>query len=557
MRTGRQRCWRVLRVVLLTAALTVASGKIAETSFGQSPPTISPQTVPATGRHEALPRVFQFGRYAVTVGSRQGTGLQLLDRIAGPGGIQGAPGTTDGRLDVFLDRGEHKIVTHADDKGSGDATLSVHAFSERNGTQPPLLVELKPVDTALDDLEQRAYWVEVKERRQVLFEAAGRNLADLRLWSNGDWLVAVAPEIEVVTPQPGRPLRLCRLAATLDPGFYLLTAYGGLPQPWTGNSAEHPFHLRFGIPELGSAGRARYAVSPFGVDRWLVPGPPNYFRLELPEARPAEIAVSWFDAQRPFEAGNNSARIDKNSLLPVAEVESSGQGGKESARQLITVSAAAGQPYLLQHFDSGEPYFSGGRVWRIHDDGRYWVSTIHAGDPADSVDATGILMRTPRWHPQDPHVPPFASQVVDPAKGQGWARRFNLLAPVTLFFHVDAAGKYEVVSRGVEAKFRIEPFFIEPPEHYEVPDSHGTGWVWDLNPGTYVLRAEPVKKGIINVALRPANPPGAPDPFATLLGKDREAELRSLRAAVQFPEIDVDHNYYYTLFLNEQQMPSG
>jgi hypothetical protein len=47
----------------------------------------------------------------------------------------------------------------------------VHRFSERNGAQPPLLVELKPVDSSLDDFEQRTYWLEVKERRQVILDA--------------------------------------------------------------------------------------------------------------------------------------------------------------------------------------------------------------------------------------------------------------------------------------------------------------------------------------------------------------------------------------------------
>src|SRR5205823_7032933 len=66
-------------------------------------PTLSRTTVPARGRQEAILAVPAFGRYAVTVASPQGTALQLVDRIAGPGQAQGTTGKTDGRLDV-LDR---------------------------------------------------------------------------------------------------------------------------------------------------------------------------------------------------------------------------------------------------------------------------------------------------------------------------------------------------------------------------------------------------------------------------------------------------------------------
>src|SRR6266576_1977139 len=87
---------------------------------------------PARGRQEVILTVPAFGRYAVTVASPQGTALQLVDRIAGPGQAQGRTGKTDGRLDVFLDRGEYQVLAFAPEKGSGDAQLKVRGFTERN-----------------------------------------------------------------------------------------------------------------------------------------------------------------------------------------------------------------------------------------------------------------------------------------------------------------------------------------------------------------------------------------------------------------------------------------
>ncbi len=548
MLMDRQRLrWRL--ILVLPLALVPLGANPAACSAAQSAPTLSRTTLPATGRQEAILTISKFGRYAITVSSPQGTALQLLDRIAGPGEIHGVPGKTDGRLDVFLDRGVHKIVTHADPKGIGTARLSVHSFTERSAPQPPALVELKPTDGTLNDFEQVSYWVEVKERRQVIFEAAGRNLTDLRLWTNGDWLVNAEPSTEVVMPQEGRPLLVCRLTTALNPGVYLLTAYGGASEPWTEDSPDHPFHLRFGIPRLGEVGRSRHTVSAFGIDRWLVPKRPTYFRVELPEARPATLTVGTFNELSPFAASDTMAQIQKSSLVPVAELEYFDR----SADRLVTVAGAAGQPYVFQHFDVGEPYFGGRRVWPLGDQGTYWVSTIHSGDPTDSVDATALILRWPRRPlPANPHIEPFAAQVVELAPGSAWVRHCNLLDSLTVFLHVQKAGTYEIAARGTEARFRIEPFLVYRPEHYEPPEMKGSGSLWDLDAGYYVLTAEPVKQGIVDIAVRPKAASPVSDLFNKLIGKSRTEELQSLRGAAQFPEVVVDHDYQYSMFINQQ-----
>src|SRR5436309_3946903 len=502
-------------------------------------PALSRTTVPARGRQEAILTVPAFGRYAVTVASPQGTALQLVDRIAGPGQAQGTTGKSDGRLDVFLDRGEYQVVAYAPEKGSGDAQLKVRGFTEGNTPEPPLLVELKPVETALDDYEQRSWWVEVKERRRVILEAAGRNLADLRLWTGGSWLVDAEPAREVVAAQPGRPMLVCRLAAELNPGLYLLTAYGGASQPQAEESAEHPLHLRFGIPRLAAVGRQRFTVSPFAADRWLVPGDASYFRLELPEARPATLRVGA-DVSHPFEASGSAATIGKSALVPVAELDL----GSSTADRVVTVTAAPGQPYLLQHFSLGTPSVCGGRYWPLRREGKYWVSSVHSGDPNDSVDATAIVTRWGWPNAKDAHERPFRAQVIGLAPRQPWVRRANLLETTNAFLRVERTGKYEILARGVEARFRIEPFFTSLLPNYAPPDMRGSGSVWDLDAGYYVLTAEPVKKGIVDLAVHAA---GEGDPFA------RAGPGGSVRrTAAQFPVFKVRRDHSYTVYLNRQ-----
>ena len=78
----------------------------SEQGFG----TLSHGSVQATGKRDAILSVSRFGRYAVTANSAQGTAVQLVSRMIGPGEVQGDAGTANGRIDAFLDRGDYKIV---------------------------------------------------------------------------------------------------------------------------------------------------------------------------------------------------------------------------------------------------------------------------------------------------------------------------------------------------------------------------------------------------------------------------------------------------------------
>src|SRR5688500_18604376 len=119
-------------------------------------PVLTPASFPAAGRHSARLGVPRFGRYAVSVKTDQGAALHLVDRMAGPGAAEGVAGEQDGRLDVFLERGDYRVVVDGAERAKGNAALSVREFRELH-EQPPLLVELKPVEATLADLEQRSY----------------------------------------------------------------------------------------------------------------------------------------------------------------------------------------------------------------------------------------------------------------------------------------------------------------------------------------------------------------------------------------------------------------
>jgi hypothetical protein len=520
-----QRCRAALPALLVCGCLAAPRSAAAA--------ALSPAELPAAGRQASLLTVGEPGRYAITATSSQGASLQLVDRMAGPGEIAGVPGESDGRLDLLLDRGEYRVVARGADGASGTTRLAVRAFREMSAPRPPLLVELKPVAATLGDFEQRSWWIDLREPRRVVLEAAGRNLADLRLWRDGGWLVDRKTVRETLEPEPGRPLRACRLVATLEPGLYLLTAYGGPDEPWAAGGAEHPLHVRFGIPQLPEAGRRRLVVGPFGVDHWLLPGSANYVRLDLPAAAPLEAEASLLrtgageDPLAP-PAGAETAEITKKNREPFAELKLAWAAGDQ---RLLTVRAAAGQPYLLQHFERRDAY-------PIHASGRHWLSSVHSGHPQDSADVTVLVTQGPERR----HVEPFLLAAVEVDAARAWVRRCNLLAPLSVIVKVRTPGSYQVLSRGTKARFRMLPLLLERPEGLKEPPWADSGASWDLGAALYLLQAEPVDPGILDIALRPAR--GTGEVWGALDG-GRASPADAVRAAVAFPEVALDWTRTY------------
>ncbi|MHB8835648.1 MAG: hypothetical protein ACYC9Y_08060 [Candidatus Methylomirabilia bacterium] len=512
--------------ILLVALLSLRPGSAAH----GSPPGIDPQHLTAAGRHTAAVTISEPGRYAITATSGSGTALQLIDLLAGPGEIAGRAGERDGRLDLLLDRGIYRLTTLGAQRAAGEVGLELRPFVEVSTPQPPLLVEGKALSSTLQDLEQRSWWLRIDTARRVILEVAGRNLADLRLFRDGGWLIDAAPARETIEPEAGRPL---------EPGLYLLTAFGGEDEPWPAGGKEHPLHLRFGVPSLGETGRTRYRVGPFGADRFVVPGSVNFVQLELPEVVAARLTEAPFPAEgNPFGEARTSAEVTKKSREPVASLEP----GAQSEPRLITVRAAAGQPYVLQHFELRDRY-------SFQRSGRYWIGSVHSGHPQDAADATAIVTTAVAGGGGAARrvLEPFLSQAIEIDAARGWARRCNLLDTLTVFFHATAAGDYEVLLRGSAARARFEPFLVTRPQDYREPALKAGGSVWKLASGWHVLTIVPDEPGIVEAAVRPV---GKLDAIWDLLAPNRPLRGEPVRPAVTFPAIDLEWKNTYSVHLN-------
>jgi uncharacterized protein len=478
----------------------------------------------AKGNNETLVSVSEFGRYSIAAKSDQGTAIQFVDRMAGPSSVDGSAGHLDGRIDAFLDRGQYKIRLLSDPRGSGDAELSVIQSVELNPTEQQL-VELKPIAAELGDHEQRSYWLDIKERRFVAIEAAGRYLTDLRLWKDGNWLVDATPTAGERDPKGGEPLAIRQLATALEPGLYRLTAYGGIGEKWSSAATGKPFYLRFGIPTLPDAGRMVEEASPFGLDRWLVPKSSSYFRIDIDQAEHATLSVADYSAERPFATGGERARIEKDSRDPKAEVRAT--TSDVTGTWLVTVERTPGAKYTLQYFDDRHQRtlaFDG-----VSAD--YWLATLQATGGEDALDPTAIVVREGR------DVIAASTVQVDPAKS--WHRKFNLIQPVSLFLRADQPTDFAIDGSGADAEYRVEPFLISRPADYRTPPTKTSGGVWSVDKGYWVLTITPREggKGILNLKLRPTKATG-----------DQPEQPRL--AAPVFPSVRFEKDKRYVLYLN-------
>ncbi|MBN1961574.1 MAG: hypothetical protein JW841_11560 [Deltaproteobacteria bacterium] len=358
----------------------------------------------------------------------------------------------------------------------------------------------------------------------------------MRIWHEGTWLLDVAPQIVHLSPKEGQPLISCRIATQLNPGLYLITAYGGPSIPWSEESKIHPFYLRFGIPKLASAGRKRFVMSPFGIDRYLVPGTTNYYRLELPEAQTANLLITNYSKNNPFSASGNWSQITKKSIPPVTEVNASSHNGFD----LVQIKANQGQSYVLQQFiRQNSTYLP---------PGNFWISSVHSGHAIDSVDTTAFIVENTS---ERGHIRPLDARVIDLEQKPYWHCNINLLGDLTIFLRASSSThrKYRIVAKGVEANFKIEPYMLYPPHGYQTPNFKTNESIWDLDPGYYVLTVSPIQKGIIELGL----PPASAFKNAAEFFKSKEKRKSAwVNATVTFPQVSLSPNHSYYIYLNQK-----
>ncbi len=426
---------------------------------------------PAAAQASTLLRVTSPGRFAITAQSATGTAIELVDMLSGPGGEAGQAGAQDGRLDPLLDAGVYKIRLTMDRLAAGNAALQVRPFLDA----APAAASPEPgqtLNTELSDLQQRSYWIMVPPGATdglgpVRVEAAGRALADLRLWRGGTDLVDLVAESAVIAPQRGRPLTQLRLVGRVTPGAYLVTAYGGPAAPWADGATEQPFHVRFGADPALAEGVIAGRIGPMGSAVFDAPAWASVFRLDLPASAPVTLQV---DGQ--------SASLTQNSREPGLLLRGN------TNRSLVTVSGAAGQAFTLRalaHTARTE----------LSDPGLWWVQGSALGTGGDEPPPTVMLVRRERGKPTPILVENLP--IVEP--GGALRLRFNVRGPLSLLVHNRAPGELTVRDAGTDTtKLRNGKAAFELPAdflRYGMEPAPGKQGIADLVFGTGATPSAP------------------------------------------------------------------
>jgi len=454
------------------------------------------------------------GRYAISAHSASGVAIGLVDMISGPGETSGAAGQRDGRLDLLLDAGVYKLRVFGAKGAAGKARLAADAFQEQGAREA--LAGAKTFSAELGDLAQRSYSLEVGSSGRVAVEALGRGLRDLRLWKASGELVDLVPARAAIETKPGRQMTRLRLEGAVEPGRYVVTAYGGEAIVWPEGGAAQPFLLRLLEPGSLAAGVANGVIGPFGSARFEAPASYDTFRLEL-----AKPIAARLEARRGEGGAPSSAGIDKTSREPVVVV-SLGGDGKTSGR--IEVSGLEGQAFALRALRraSRAP---------IETEGPNLVALDVAGEGADEVPATALLA-----HTENGKTRVLAADLPKLGGGRAYRGRFNLRGPTTLLFEVTDSGPVAINVKGPRVRAIIEPAFgaAAPRADGRLPSRY------DLQAGFYALSLEPFEGavGIVDLTL---GPPGlAPD-----LPSPPPA-----RAVISFGEQKLDRSGSYFILAN-------
>ncbi|ARM92533.1 hypothetical protein RHEC894_PE00510 (plasmid) [Rhizobium sp. CIAT894] len=433
-----------------------------------SQPHLALDHLPADQDSSTLLTVEAPGHIAIRTQSASGAALQLVDMIAGPGDRMGAAGVSDGRIDALLDKGTYKIRVFGAKGAAGYVQLTAQAYQELE--QPDAaLTSATPIHADLGDLQQRSYWIDIPESGRVDIEAVGRSLQDLRLWRNGTDIADLSPKMSIFELKPGLPMTRARLRGTVEPGRYLVTAYGGQKLVWTNSDAAEPFHIRTGTQLSLAGGIAENVIGPFGSIRFEAPADLDTFRLELPQSAPAVLrAGRTSQAETAFQ----SAAIDKASREPAATLALS----TDSQPSIVEISGYEGQHFQVRGLRFGTETQFKGSVPNL-------ISLDVAGEGGDEIPATALLVR----QDGDGKATIVASDLPHLGPGQAWRRRFNLRGPTSLLFEMTQAGQIAIRTAGVALHADISPVQVgnAPRADGRNPDR------FDLDAGYYLLRLLP------------------------------------------------------------------
>jgi hypothetical protein len=289
--------------------------------------TVMPPQVPARGRQSAVVTVARPGMVRITTSGGGGTACTMVDQLRGPFASSGTAGARDCAQDLLLDAGPYQLLLDSRPKGKGQVTVSAADLGEVNA-EPRRLEPGRPIEQLLPDGKQASWWLRIEKRAPVTIRVAGRTAGAVHLWRSGTWREELSPSRLETTPAPGQPIHETWIETILEPGDWLVTAYGTAPKRFTRGAESDLVTVAYGFASAERAFRALLPAS--GLAAYALPAgavtavatvegtPAGRIRLSLHELGEAGSRLAQ-------EEG--SCSIEPRAIVAECAARSSGRAG--------------------------------------------------------------------------------------------------------------------------------------------------------------------------------------------------------------------------------------
>ncbi|MCY1075969.1 hypothetical protein [Archangium lansingense] len=477
--------------------------------------SLSPASVPAKGNQETLVTLDRASRVSITARTPAGTSCEIVDQVRGPFAQSGAAGSANCELDLLLDEGTYKLrlASRTTGKGTqGKVDLKAVAYTEDNA-QPVLLVPEREVRQVLAPRHQASFWLKIDKRQPVTLRVSGRTAGDVRLWRNGAWLEPVQVKDASTQPRAGQPQYEWWLETTLDPGSYLLTAYGTAPKQWTEGQEDNTLSVAYAFPKAPAVRSLSVTLPSWGMSSVeLPPGPSALFlSRESSTQSSSRLSIHGLSAEGASNVTSSteaSCQIQSKALAPQC---SAMVGGASTSRHVAILRGEPGTRLMLQwaplpandRFLDGTygqggltPYFS------APSSGEFLVGLHEVPLDADSAPLGCMLEESVRndWVPLKFDVPEVGPD-------RPFRRAFNYNGSnTTIWFEVTRSGRY-VFSTSGDRKSRCELWQVDGPRRQRVIETDPRGQTCRIaqtaGPGIYELKLYGGTEGIERLTLAP------------------------------------------------------
>lgn len=225
---------------------------------------VTPSSVPATGSQTSILTLDAPAMVRLLAQSGPGTACTVVDKVRGPFQSSGQVGKSSCNLDLLLDAGSYKLRLESPQRGKGTVAISARPFAEQNA-KPVRLAKGRRVEQVLRAGEQASFWLSLKDREVPFLHVLGKNAGDLRLWKNGEWLEPVSFAHSTFSVGEGRAVHEWRFDEMLEPGDYLLTAYGTSVLGGSSGEATDALTVEYGFEPLPPEGAVAFTLPATGT----------------------------------------------------------------------------------------------------------------------------------------------------------------------------------------------------------------------------------------------------------------------------------------------------